>query len=106
MFGTTALPIAVVAVTAAGVPGAVAQIVLTHTVQSATPDAVLGRTAAAFYTGDCVAAVGGALLGPAVAALLGLGAALNALCALIPFAAALAGCLTRARSTPTHVVAE
>jgi len=94
-FGTTSLPIAVVALTAAGVPGAVAQIVVAHTVQSSTPDAVLGRTAAAFSTSDCVAAVAGALLGPAVAAFTGLGVALDVLSALILLAAVLMAVLPR-----------
>lgn len=96
VFGTTALPIAVIAVTAAGVPGAVAQIAVVHTVQTTTPDAVLGRTASAFHTSDSIAAVAGALLGPAVAALTGLGAALDVLSVLV----LLAGCLTPALSTP------
>ena len=80
-------------------PGAVAQIVVAHTVQTSNPDALLGRTAAAFTTSDSLAAVAGALLGPAVAALTGLGVALDALSALV----LLVGCLTSALIPTTQV---
>jgi MFS family permease len=89
-FTATALPIALVAVTASGVPGAVAQIVTVHRLQISTPDAVLGRVSAAFYTSDAVAAVVGALIAPAVVALTGLGVALAILSATVLFTAAMA----------------
>jgi predicted MFS family arabinose efflux permease len=75
-FTATALPTALVALTASGVPGAVAQVVSGHRLQTSTPDAVLGRVSAAFYTSDALAAVIGALVAPAVVALTGLGVAL------------------------------
>jgi predicted MFS family arabinose efflux permease len=90
MFTATALPIALVAVTASGVPGAVAQVVTGHRLQTSTPDAVLGRVSAAFHTSDAVAAVTGALVAPAVAALAGLGTALSAFSAAVLVTAALA----------------
>jgi MFS family permease len=90
MFTTTALPVALIAVTASGVPGAVAQVVTGHRLQTSTPDAVLGRVSAAFYTSDSIAAVTGALIGPAVVALTSLGTALNAFSAAVLIAAAMA----------------
>ena len=82
-FTATALPVALIAVTACGVPGAVAQVVTGHRLQTSTPDAVLGRVSAAFYTSDAVAAVTGALIAPAVVALTGLGTALISLSAAV-----------------------
>ena len=90
MFTATALPIALIAVTASGVPGAVAQVVTGHRLQTSTPDAVLGRVSAAFYTSDATAAVAGALIAPAVVALTALATALNALSAAVLVTAALA----------------
>jgi predicted MFS family arabinose efflux permease len=78
LFNATEPLVALVAITASGVPGAVAQVVTGHRLQTSTPDAVLGRVSAAFHTSDSVAAVAGALIGPAVTALSGLGTALNA----------------------------
>jgi len=89
-FTATALPIALVAVTASGVPGAVAQVVTGHRLQTSTPDAVLGRVAAAFHTSDAVAAVVGALIAPAVVALTDLGVALAILSATVLVTAAMA----------------
>jgi MFS family permease len=83
MFTTTALPVAVIAVTAAGVPGAVVQIVTGYRLQTSSPDAVLGRVSAAFYTSDCVAAVAGALAAPAIVALIGLAAAVDLLSVMV-----------------------
>ena len=93
MFTATALPIALVAVTAAGVPGAVVQIAVGQFRPTSTPDAVLGRVSAVFYTSDCVAAVAGALVAPAVVALTGLAAALDSLSILVLVTAATAGVL-------------
>jgi MFS family permease len=90
MFTTTALPVAVVAATAAGVPGAVVQIVIGNCWQASTPDAVLGRVSAAFYTSDGVAAVAGALIAPAIVALTGLAAALDILSAMVLLTAVMA----------------
>jgi MFS family permease len=55
LFSTTALPVALVAIIAAGVPGAVVQIAIEYHRQTSTSDAVLGRVSATFYTSDCVA---------------------------------------------------
>ena len=90
MFTATALPIALITVTASGIPGAVSQVVTGHRLQTATPDAILGRVSAAFHTSDATAAVAGALIAPAVVALAGLAAALNALSGAVLVTAALA----------------
>jgi MFS family permease len=90
LFTATALPIAIVAVTAAGVPGAVVQIAVGQFRQTSTPDAVLGRVSAVFATSDRVAAVAGALVAPAVVALTGLAAALDSLSILVLVTAATA----------------
>jgi MFS family permease len=90
LFTTTALPIAVIALTAAGVPGAVAQIAVGQSRQTSTPDAVLGRVSAVFFTSDCVAAVAGALVAPAIVALTGLAAALDSLSIMVLATAAMA----------------
>jgi len=90
MFSTTALPIAVLAVTAAGVPGAVVQITVGQSRQTSTPDAVLGRVSAAFFTSDCVAAVAGALVAPVIVALTGLAAALDSLSIMVLVTATIA----------------
>jgi hypothetical protein len=97
MFTATTLPIAVIAVTASGVPGAVAQVVTGQCLQTSTPDAALGRVTAAFYASDAVAAVAGALIAPALVALTGLGAALDAFSAAVLVTAALAVILLRHR---------
>ena len=76
--------------TACGVPGAVAQVVTGQCLQTTTPDAVLGRVSATFYTSDSVAAVAGALVAPAVVALTGLGPTLIALSAAVLGTAAMA----------------
>jgi MFS family permease len=87
-FTTTALPIAVLAVTAAGVPGAVTQIAVGQFRQTSTPDAVLGRVSAVFFTSDSVAAVVGALIAPAIVALTGLATALDSLSIMVLVTAA------------------
>jgi hypothetical protein len=90
MSTTAALPIAVLAVTAAGVPGAVAQIAVGQFRQTSTPDAVPGRVSAVFFTSDSVAAVSGALVAPAIVALTGLATALDSLSIMILVTAGLA----------------
>lgn len=87
MFTTTSLPIAVIAATVCGVPGAVAQVVTGHRLQTSTPDALLGRVSAAFYTSDSVAAVAGALIAPVAVTLVGLQAALLAFSSAVLVAA-------------------
>jgi MFS family permease len=83
LVNATALPVAVAAVTAAGVPGVVAQIAIGHRLQTAAPDAVLGRVAATFYTSDAVAAVTGALIAAVAITMVPLAAVLNAVSALV-----------------------
>ena len=99
MFTATTLPIALIAVTASGIPGAVAQVVTGHRLQTAAPDAVLGRVSAAFHTSDATAAVAGTLIAPAVVALAGLAAALNALSGAVLVTAALATIVLPAANT-------
>jgi predicted MFS family arabinose efflux permease len=77
LVNATALPVAVAALTVAGVPGVVAQIAVGYRLQASVPDAVLGRVSAAFLTGDAVAAVAGALTAAVVIDLTTLGAAMN-----------------------------
>jgi len=99
-FTASALPVAVVALTAAGVPGAVAQIAAGQFRQISTPDAVLGRVSAVFFTGDGVAAVTGALIAPAIVALSGLAAALVVLSGTVLGTAATALMLLPATRVP------
>jgi hypothetical protein len=93
MVNTTALPVAVAAVTAAGVPGVVALIAIGLRLQTATPNAALGRVSAAFYTSDAVAAVAGALVAASVVAWTGLGTALNLFSAVVVLAGVMASIL-------------
>lgn len=90
MFTTTVLPIAILAVTAAGVPGAVVQVTVGQARQTSTPDTVLGRVSAVFFTSDCVAAVTGALVAPVIVTLAGLAAALDSLSIMVLVTAAIA----------------
>ena len=90
MFTTTGLPVAIVAVSAAGIPGAMANVATTHHAQTAAPPEARGRVSAAFVTSDAVAAVTGALAAPLVVAATGLPAALIILSTLVLAAAAIA----------------
>lgn len=87
MFTTTSLPVAVLAATASGLPGAAALVATTHHLQVSTPDGVRGRVFAAFHTSDAIAAVGGALFAPALTALAGLSQGLVILSATVLLAA-------------------
>ena len=93
LFTTSVLPVAILAATAAGLPGAAAGVATTHHLQVSTPDDVRGRVFAAFHTSDAIAAVGGALLATALIALAGLGAAVVILSATVLIAACLAAIL-------------
>lgn len=90
MFTTTSLPIAVMAATAAGVPGSAAVVATAHHIQVSTPDRMRGRVSAAFHASDSVAVLAGALLTPALVALAGLGRGLAILSAAVLVAAATA----------------
>jgi MFS family permease len=79
LFNARDLPLATAAAAAAALPGAVYLVTVQHLVQVVTPDAVLGRVAAAFSAGDAAAAVVGSVAGPALAAAVGLPAGLNLL---------------------------
>nr|WP_221373804.1 MFS transporter [Actinoplanes polyasparticus] len=79
LFGSASTPVAVIAITAAGVPGAVAAVATSHHLQSATPDHARGRVAATFQTSDAAAAVVGALAGAALAGAAGAPLLLSAL---------------------------
>jgi predicted MFS family arabinose efflux permease len=89
-FSATEMPIALVAIAASGVPGAIGQVVAGHRLQTSTPDGLLGRVSAAFYSSDALAAVTGALIAPAVVAVTGLAAALIALSVAVLATAAMA----------------
>ncbi|MEO3780113.1 MFS transporter [Micromonospora sp. B11E3] len=105
LFTASSVAVALVAVTAAGVPGAVALVVSVQRVQMGTGDAVRGRVVAAFQAGDALAALTGAVLGPAVAVLFGLAAALPALCGLLLLAAVVAARLPAEGSLPVAELA-
>jgi predicted MFS family arabinose efflux permease len=93
MVNATTLPVALAAVTAAGVPGAVAMITVGHRLQTAIPNATLGRVSAAFYTSDATAAVAGALIATAVVTSTTLDAALNTFSVLVLSAGVMAAAL-------------
>ncbi|MEV6970971.1 MFS transporter [Hamadaea sp. NPDC051192] len=90
LFTAPNLPIALVAITAAGVPGAIAVTATHYRLQAATPDAVRGRVLAAFYATDSLAALTGALLGPLVVTWTGLSGALTIFSATVLLTALLA----------------
>lgn len=100
MFTTGSLPMAIIAVTAAGLPGAVAGVATTQHVQTAAPPSARGRVSSAFLTSDSVAAVAGALAAPAVVAVAGLPAALVILSSVVLLAAATAAILLPAEDRP------
>jgi MFS family permease len=93
------LPVAVAAATMSGLPGAVALTATSHYLQVATPDALRGRVVAAFRTSDALAAVVGALAGPALVAAAGLEPAMLAFAAVVPVAAVVLACFGRFRSS-------
>lgn len=90
LFNAPTFATATVAAAASGIPGAIAMVVTQHRVQTATPDAMLGRVGAAFYAGDATAAVTGAVAGPALVAATDLGIGLNVFSGAIIGVAALA----------------
>jgi predicted MFS family arabinose efflux permease len=89
------LPVAVVAVTASGLPGAAALAATGHCLQVEAPDGLRGRVSAAFRTSDALAAIAGALTAPALVALAGLGGALIGLASTVLVAALLTDRLLR-----------
>ena len=91
------LPVAVAAVTAAGLPGAAALTATGYCLQVASPDALRGRVTAAFRTSDALAAVTGALAAPLLAAVAGLEPALVVLAGAVPAAALLTWLMLRGR---------
>ncbi|SNS63201.1 Predicted arabinose efflux permease, MFS family [Asanoa hainanensis] len=97
-FTATSVPRALVAVGLSGMPGAITQIATGHRLQVSTPDAVLGRVAAAFHLSDAVAAVAGALLAPPLLAAAGLAPAL----VILSVAVAAIGLLPLALLTPAE----
>lgn len=64
-----------------GIPGSMLLIGVETTIQRVSPAELLGRISALFFAVDSLAAIAGALAGPALVALLGLGPALNLLSA-------------------------
>ncbi|MCY1145006.1 MFS transporter [Actinoplanes sp. Pm04-4] len=95
LFATTNTAVAVVAITVAGVPGAVASVATNHHLQSAAPEDARGRVAAMFQTSDAAAAVAGALASPVAVALAGATAAPLVLSAVVLVAATLIAVLLR-----------
>jgi MFS family permease len=93
MVNATTLPVALTAVTTAGVPGVVALITVGHRLQTATPNAMLGRSAATFHTSDAIAAVTGALIAASAVAAIPLTTAMNAFSAVVLIAGAMAATL-------------
>jgi MFS family permease len=93
LFNAPTLVMALAAVTASGIPSAVALVATQHRLQADTPDALRGRVLATFFATDAAASVTGALLGPLLAAFAGLGFALTALSASV-ILTALAAALT------------
>ncbi|MEV4348449.1 MFS transporter [Actinoplanes sp. NPDC049596] len=93
MFTAGSLPVAVAAVTVAGVPGAVANVATGHHVQSFAPPAALGRVAAVFMTSDAVAAVAGALAALVFVVVTGLLVTLTILSGMVMLAALVAAVL-------------
>ncbi|MBV1850846.1 MFS transporter [Catellatospora tritici] len=103
LFNAPNLVVAALAAAAAGVPGAVAGVTVQTALPRHTPDRVLGRVSAAFYAGDAVALVTGALLATAVAGA-GLALVLNLLSlAVAAVAAAGLWLLPAAPVTPASV---
>ncbi|WP_433383817.1 MFS transporter [Actinoplanes sp. CA-142083] len=83
MVNATTLPVAVAAATAAGVPGVVALTAIGHRLQADTPNAILGRVSATFFTSDAMAALAGALVATAVVDVVNLDTALHIFSALV-----------------------
>jgi hypothetical protein len=83
------LPVAVVAVTVSGLPGAAALAATGYCLQVAAPDGLRGRVSGAFRTSDALAAVVGALAAPLLVAGAGLEGALVVLAGAVPAAALL-----------------
>jgi MFS family permease len=95
LFATTSTAVAVVAITMAGVPGAVASVATNHHLQGAAPEDARGRVAAMFQTSDAAAAVAGAFASPVAVALAGATAAPLVLSAVVLVAATLIAVLLR-----------
>jgi hypothetical protein len=91
------LPVAVVAVTVSGLPGAAALAATGYCLQVAAPGALRGRVSGAFRTSDALAAVAGALAAPLLVAGAGLEGALVVLAAAVPVAALLTFWMLRHR---------
>ncbi len=102
LVNATAVPVAVAAATAAGVPGAVALIAVGHRLQTATLNATLGRVSAAFYTSDAIAAVVGAFTAATIVALTALGAALNLFSAVVTLTGMVASILLPREVPPSR----
>lgn len=97
LFNASSLALAVAAIAVSGVPGAVLLVVIGTRMQTATPDAALGRVAAAFSVSDATANLAGAVAAPLAVVYLPLGTALSAFSAAVLAAAAVAAILIPAR---------
>jgi predicted MFS family arabinose efflux permease len=67
LFHSSSLATALAAAVAIGMAGSIALVTPQTVVQRVLPNSVLGRISAVFFTGEAVATLAGALLGPAIA---------------------------------------
>jgi MFS family permease len=81
LFNSPDLPVAVLATALLGIPGSILLVSVETHVQRIAPPGMLGRVGALFYAVDSLAAIVGALCGPALVTGLGLTAGLNAISA-------------------------
>jgi predicted MFS family arabinose efflux permease len=77
LFGAANLTVALMACFACGIPGSLISVLVPHSVQSHTPDPLLGRASAAFGMSDAAAALTGALLAAGLAGWFSLGPVLT-----------------------------
>jgi hypothetical protein len=67
LFHSSSLPIAMMAAVVIGMAGSVALVIPQTVLQRVLPNSVLGRISAVFFTGEAIATLAGALLGPTIA---------------------------------------
>lgn len=95
LFNAPTFAVAVIAIGAAGIPGAIVLVLIGHRMQTATPDRALGRVAAAFSASDATATLAGAVAAPLAVAQLALGPALNVFSLVVVLASVAAFALLR-----------
>jgi MFS family permease len=67
LFHSVSLPMALMAGVAIGMAGSIALVTPQTVLQRVLPNSVLGRVSAVFFTGEAIATLAGALIGPAIA---------------------------------------